>query len=281
MPGVRAHSKPVGVARMEALKSDIVVGDDPHTPPESPEKDEFGRLVSHTLTMVDPAAVQSPGPSSPYDSVGFLVSYGASVKPAHKPLPEGDARTRIFGMSERTLPGDLLARASDQPISERIAALVRQRSLDLTTLIGDYLRRPAFSRLPQRGHAYVDVPTFRRALCYAFGEQWTLLGMTTAEFEEVMLPYVGQEKSSSGDVLISWKTFAADMTRLAGICKDTRGYLAEQDSAELAAASLRASQFARIGGQRAPETEESKQAKIDLERVTGARSVPVSSAAAR
>lgn len=76
----------------------------------------------------------------------------------------------------------------------------------------------------QRGHAFVDIPTFRRCLCYTFGEQWTLLGMTTPEFVEAYSPYISREQSTCGDALINWKAWATDISNKAGVRVGNLGY---------------------------------------------------------
>ena len=51
------------------------------------------------------------------------------------------------------------------------------------------MRSAPFSRIaPQRGFSCIDVTTFRRALCYVFGEQWTILAMTSEELIETYSP---------------------------------------------------------------------------------------------
>ena len=40
----------------------------------------------------------------------------------------------------------------------------------------------------RRNRGFVDVPVFRRSLCYAFGNQWIELAMTSKEFDEICLP---------------------------------------------------------------------------------------------
>lgn len=151
------------------------------------------------ITMADLAAANSRGRSrAMHSSIGALITYGASdnflpAKPAlmAKPqttMPQESKNTAInlmLSMDETTMPGDLLVRKSGVPILKRMAALVRQRSLDMHLLINDFLQRTPHSKMgPQRAHAFIDIASFRRALCYAFGEQWTILGMTSGEFLE-------------------------------------------------------------------------------------------------
>ena len=110
-----------------------------------------------------------------------------------------------------------------------MAALVRQRSLDMASLITDALKRNAHSKFgPQRG-SLIDT-TFRRCLCYAFGEQWTNLAMTTPEFVASYSPYIAREQSENGDALVNWKAFSTDLSKHAGVRTSNLGYLqAEAD----------------------------------------------------
>ena len=70
------------------------------------------------------------------------------------------------------------------------------------------------------------VPDFRRAVCYAFGEQWTRLAMTTPEFNAIVKEYVRTDVahgSQGSDVtgfgqpepLVSWQPFAYRVQALA------------------------------------------------------------------
>ena len=74
----------------------------------------------------------------------------------------------ILGMSEMTLPGDLLKQGPAEPIYDRMAKVIRNRSLDMLNLMDDFLKRPAFSKMPTRNRAFLDIPTFRRCLCYMY-----------------------------------------------------------------------------------------------------------------
>ena len=81
-------------------------------------------------------------------------------------------------MNEATMPGDIgfmatLGTGEGEHIWNRMAMMIRKHSLDVRLLMDAHDRR-------NRG--FVDVQTFRRSLCYAFGNQWIELGMSTAEF---------------------------------------------------------------------------------------------------
>ena len=254
------------------------------------EKYEFGRLIRFTGTGFKEAGdriVLGPKFSGAYDQAGMLVSYGTATKVDRKKLDkQSDVVGRMLGMDESTLPGDLLVRKSSLPIAGRMAAIIRQRSIDVATLFLDFLQRPGFSRLPPRGHGLVDIPTFRRCLCYTFGEQWSLLGMTSPEFMETYSPYIAREQSDSGDALILWKAFATDIMNKAGVDMGDLGYLKEEKSLEertSLASNYKDFERKDLDAIRDTEyshdidTEEEKQTRVlkDVERVTGARSVAV------
>ena len=84
------------------------------------------------------------------------------------------------------LPGDFAALDSvglgeGQGIWNRMAAIIRARRLDVRLLLDAHDRRNA---------GVVDVDTFRRALCYAFGNHWIELAMTSEEFQQIIKPCV-------------------------------------------------------------------------------------------
>jgi hypothetical protein len=285
MPAPRTQAVSVGHTQMNRLKAET-------GSPSSPPRDEFGRLIEFTGTGYKTAGdvITYTKTGSAFDQAGSIISYGKSNIPPKMPLPDNSAKTRVFGMDETTLPGDLLVRKSGLPIKKRMAALIRQRSLDLAGLMMDFLKRPGFSRLPQRGHSFVDIPTFRRCLCYAFGEQWSSLGMTTPEFLETYSPYIVREQTESGDVLISYKAFCRDILAEAGVDKGDLGYLKAEASLEERASVTLQEQDDLTEEQKAElqavidaeyshdiETEEEAQQAVlkDVERVTGARSVAV------
>ncbi len=287
MPAPRQNYRSAGEWRMQMLKG--AAADEEFRPPAY-EKDEFGRLIRFTGTGFKEAGdriVLGPKFSGAYDQAGMLVSYGTQPQRERKQLAEtSDVKARMLGMDEATLPGDLLVRKSSLPIAGRMAAIIRQRSIDVAQLFLDFLQRPGFSRMPPRGHGLVDIPTFRRCLCYCFGEQWSLLGMTSPEFMETYSPYIAREQSDSGDALILWKAWAVDIMGKAGVDKGDLGYLKEEETLEDRASlannykdferkeldAIVASEYSHD-----IETEEEKQTEVlkDIERVTGARSVAV------
>ena len=291
MPAPRSRAVDVGGSMMAKLKAED--SSSPVRPDGTryvyTEKDEFGRLVGHTGKGFLEAGdiITYKAKQGAFEQAGAIISYGKSSIPAKQPLPENSAKTRVFGMDETTLPGDLLLRKSSLPIKSRMAALIRQRSLDMAGLMQDFLKRPGFSRLPQRGHAFVDIPTFRRCLCYAFGEQWASLAMTAAEFMETYSPYIVREQTENGDALLSWKQFCVDISNTAGVKSSVSPMGFQQEEVDF-------NQLISVANDRSMdrddlkavidaefshdiETEEEAQQSVlkDVERVTGARSVAV------
>ena len=122
------------------------------------------------------------------------------------------------------LPGDNVNLANEglaegEHIFIRMGAIVRARRLDLRLLMDAH-------DLHNRG--FVDKMTFQRALAYAFGNQWNELGMTTAEFNEIIKPYltrVGERPGAadcwttkpSGDPIpyVMWQKFANHVQKIA------------------------------------------------------------------
>jgi hypothetical protein len=86
-----------------------------------------------------------------------------------------------------SMPGDIAAfenkgTAEGKPIWERMAAIIRARRLDVRILMDAHDRQ---------NKGFIDMDVFRRSLCYAFGNEWINLSMTSAEFDEVAAPYDG------------------------------------------------------------------------------------------
>jgi Ca2+-binding EF-hand superfamily protein len=111
------------------------------------------------------------------------------------------------------LPGDLshldnIGLAEGQGIWDRMAAIIRRQRLDVRILLDAHDRRNA---------GVVDIDTFRRALCYAFGNHWTELQMTSDEFDEVTKPYITRNPNRPGDPpgFIFWQKFSTDLQTLA------------------------------------------------------------------
>ena len=126
-----------------------------------------------------------------------------------KPSP---AITRL-GYTEATMPGDVADLVSEgiaegESIWNRMAAIIRARSLDVRILMDAHDRR---------NYGFVDIPTFRRSLCYAFGNQWIDLAMTSEELKEISAPYLNRKPNSRGEpeAFVMWQKFTTDLQTLA------------------------------------------------------------------
>jgi hypothetical protein len=192
---------------------------------------------------VDPYQRSAAKTGTSFD-MADLLSGGTATKVPKKLLPSTDAKMAILAQTEQTMPGDVIPEPTVKvqgfdgraPIIERMAKVIRSRNLDLLNLMDDFLKRPRGSRMPVRNRAFLDVSTFRRALCYAFGNQWLSLAMTTEEFEEIWKKY--EKKDAHGmaaspqamgsgyqggggygqgqgqaESLILWQAFAQDVQR--------------------------------------------------------------------
>jgi hypothetical protein len=102
-----------------------------------------------------------------------LLTSGHAYKAQPKVLPSTAAKMAVLAQTEQTLPGDIRGEApyAVVPVIDRMARVIRSRNLDLLNLMDDFLKRPRGSRMPVRNRAFLDVSTFKRALCYAFGDQ--------------------------------------------------------------------------------------------------------------
>jgi len=181
-----------------------------------------------------------------YD-MGDVLTHGHAYKVPPKQLPSTSAKMAVLHQTEATMPGDVLGPLPESYSAyDRMAKLVRSRNLDLLNLMDDFLKRPRGSRMPVRNRAFLDVSPFRRALCYAFGDQWTGLAITSAEFEAIWKKYERSDVSLSEaekidraraltgaggsgyqgggrpgagmgqpEALILWQAFAQDVQRLA------------------------------------------------------------------
>jgi hypothetical protein len=154
-----------------------------------------------------------------------------------------------------TLPGDVLpSQPNTAPIYERMVKIIRSRNLDLLNLMDDFLKRPAFSRMPTRNRAYIDAATFRRALCYAFGDQWMRLAMSSPEFASVFNAYLkpdteGEAAAAAAAMTtghpeprVYWHQFAADTMRYA----DGEMNMSPAEAALLAAEAARQREADRV-----------------------------------
>jgi len=103
---------------------------------------------------------------------------------------------------------DSIGLAEGANIWDRMAAIIRARRLDVRILLDAHDRRNA---------GLVDLETFRRALCYAFGNNWTELAMTSSEFDEVARPYLTRNPNKPGEPpgFVFWQKFATDLQTLA------------------------------------------------------------------
>ena len=89
-----------------------------------------------------------------------------------------------------------------------MGTIVRARRLDLRLLMDAH---------DMHNRGFVDKETFQRSLGYAFGNQWNELGMTTAEFEEVIEPYLTRKPQNVGDPMpyVLWQKFANHVQKIA------------------------------------------------------------------
>jgi len=299
--------------------SNLLTTNSPETNTQAPwlcrEKDEFGRLVAptgagfkeagdivsrHSVAPrgLHPGRAKMDRMRAQHSMAGSIISGGTlhSKLQSFETLPTFGASIRLpssssemltyFQQSEAVMPGDLLMKKAHLPIRLRMAALIRQRTMDVPALMSTFLQRSAFSRMPQRGFSCIDVTTFRRAICYVFGDQWTALAMTHDELIEIYSPFI-LSPMADGEGRISWRTFAEDIMRAAGLSHDNRGYLQQEEtlaqrltatddpSGEFDVSLLRRTMEALYSHD--TDTEEEKQTRVlkDVERVTGARSVAV------
>ena len=137
------------------------------------------------------------------------------------------------------LPGDYSTLASiglgeGLPIWERMATIIRHRRLDVRQLMAGF---------DYRSCGLIDLLTFQRALCNAFGPQWTELAMTSAEFNQVVEPYITRKPMRDGEpgALVMWVQYASDLQQLADERrpgKDLLDRLAFIEAKEKASAAL-------------------------------------------
>ena len=124
---------------------------------------------------------------------------------------------------ETTLPGDLatldtIGMGEGEPIWDRMAKIIRSRRLDCRQLMAGF----------DRAHkGFFDLATLRRALSNAFGNQWTELAMTQAEFAEITEPYLTRAPLQNGEpmALVQWRQFAQDLQMLAETGRPTADFL--------------------------------------------------------
>jgi len=124
---------------------------------------------------------------------------------------------------ETTLPGDLAAFDTEglgegEPIWDRMSKFIRMRRLDVRNLMG------GFDRMKK---GFFDLATMRRALCNAFGNQWVELAMTSAEFNEIVEPYLTRVPLQDGEPqsLVQWRQLAQDLQMLSETGRPTADFL--------------------------------------------------------
>jgi len=153
-----------------------------------------------------------------------LITHGTATKLPNMYLPTSHPAMQVIALTEKTMPGDVLGisprhPSTVEPVEDRMATIIRERSLSLVDLMDDFLKRPAYSKMPTRNRSFLDVPTFKRALCFAFGDQWTRLSMSSAEFDAIVKQHVrtdaahGSQKTDvqgfgMPEPLIQWQPFA-------------------------------------------------------------------------
>jgi len=153
-----------------------------------------------------------------------LITHGTATKLPNMYLATSHPAMQVIGLTEKTMPGDVLGVSPRHPsttesVEDRMATIIRERSLSLVDLMDDFLKRPAYSKMPRRNRAFLDLPTFKRALCSAFGDQWTRLSMSSAEFDAIVKQHMrtdaahGSQKTDvqgfgMPEPLILWQPFA-------------------------------------------------------------------------
>ena len=162
-----------------------------------------------------------------------LITHGHATKLPNVTLPMDHPAVAVIQLNEMTMPGDVLGNSPRHPpvtapVEERLAQIIRERSLDLVNLMDDFLKRPATSKMPVRNRSFLDVSTFRRAICYAMGDQWTRLAMTTTEFNDLVKQYMREDNTfydkdkgqdaqgyTKAEPLVLWQPFAYSVMKLA------------------------------------------------------------------
>ena len=137
---------------------------------------------------------------------------------------------QVLRMTEKTMPGDIghlasTGTAEGQSIWNRMARIIQIRDLDLRILMDAHDRR-------NRG--FVEISTFRRSLCYAFGNQWIDLAMSSKEFDEIVQPYLTRrpERPGEPEACVMWQRFANDVQALADTGKRTKNFLDRLEKVE-------------------------------------------------
>jgi len=171
--------------------------------PGSPKKtaSQFTAMSTTDGLGGNPWARTAPRTGTTFDMADLLTN-GMATKVPRKVLPSTDAKMAVLHQTEQTMPGDVLGKKDSAiAIVDRMATIIRSRNLDLLNLMDDFLKRPRGSRMPIRNRAFLDVSTFRRALCYAFGDQWLGLNMSSDEFETIWKKYERKDASNQAEML--------------------------------------------------------------------------------
>ena len=170
----------------------------PKGKPAPPRKTAADFKVNDTIQ--DPFLRTNPQTGSTFD-MADLLTHGHAYKPPKKILPSTAAKMAVLAQTEQTMPGDVIPAVSPgregMAAFDRMAKLVRSRNMDILCLMDDFLKRPRGSRMPVRNRAFLNISDFRRALCYAFGDQWAGLALTTPEFEQIWKKYERKDVSHS------------------------------------------------------------------------------------
>ena len=84
-----------------------------------------------------------------------LITDGHATKLPNVKLPSDHPAMQVIGLNEFVMPGDVLGVSPrhppvTEPVEQRMAHIIVERSLDLVNLMDDFLKRPAYSKMPTR-----------------------------------------------------------------------------------------------------------------------------------
>ncbi len=216
------------------------------------------------------APLQPPSLTAAASLADFYDNMSKEQLDAMRKRADTSAAVQRLQYSEATMPGDVgdlatVGTGEGLGIWERMAMVIRNRSLDVRILMDAHDRR---------NYGFVDIPTFRRSLCYAFGErgpmpaslvtasraaagrvyppracppragnQWIDLAMTSAELKEISAPYLSRKPNAKGEpeAFVMWQKFTTDLQHLADNKEPTQEFLsrlAEIEAREKASAEL-------------------------------------------
>ena len=96
----------------------------------------------------------------------------------------------------------------DASIWWRMAVIIRMRRIDLIEIMHSFDPKDA---------NIFEQTVFQRALADCFGNQWSALGMTAQEYDEIIKDYLAREPTGPGQppAMISYRRFAYDLMKLA------------------------------------------------------------------